>query len=92
MASVTIRLPSALAVVMEGTLQFSIEAQTLREALDEITRHHPKLALHLFNEEGVFRPHVLCFLNERNTRWLDDLDVPLNKDDTLRFMQAVSGG
>ncbi|MCG8407240.1 MAG: MoaD/ThiS family protein [Phycisphaerales bacterium] len=92
MAIVEIQLPSVLAAVTDGNMQFSVEAQTLRDALDVIVRQHPRLALHFFNEEGVFRPHVLCFLNETNTRWLDDLEVPLNGGDTLRFMQAVSGG
>lgn len=92
MAAVQIRLPSLLGDVWDGPLTFSIEAETLAGALSAIAERHPRLALHFFEETGGFRPHVLCFLNESNTRWLDDLNVPLETGDTLRFMQAVSGG
>ncbi len=91
MATMTVELPSVMSWVTRD-LNFSLEAETLREALDRIRAHHADVAIHLFDETGGFRPHVLCFWNGTNTRWLDDFDVPLGKRDTLMFMQAVSGG
>ena len=96
MAVVYVELPSLLHQVFDtqklenGKLQ--IEAETLSGALQVIQEDHPTLAVHLFNEQHQFREHVLCFLNEKNSRWLDDYSVPLKDGDQLLFMQAVSGG
>lgn len=92
MATVQIRLPSVMGAVVEGSLQFPIEAESVGGALEVIAKDFPRVALHLFDEDGGLRPHVLCFHNGTNTRWLDDLDVALTQGDTLLFMQAVSGG
>jgi len=43
-------------------------------------------------EKGTFRQHVLCFHNQTNVRWLDELEVPLADGDTIAIHQAVSGG
>ena len=92
MAHVTLELPSALEVVLPGLRCIELEAATLAEALATATTKHPGLRTHLFDEQGAFRQHVLCFHNETNTRWLDSLDVPLEDGDTIRILQAVSGG
>ncbi len=92
MATVQIRLPSVMGTVVEGALQFSIEAESVGGALEVIAKRFPRVGLHLFDETGGLRPHVLCFHNGNNTRWLDNLDGAVNQGDTLLFMQAVSGG
>ena len=92
MATLSIQLPSLLDAVIDGALTFSIEADTLDGAFRALRDQHPRIALHLFDEIGCLRRHVLCFYNATNTRWLDDLSAPLADGDTLLFMQAVTGG
>ncbi len=92
MASVTIRIPSLLASLVRGESAFSVEASTIREALDEALRRHPELRLHLFDESGRFRQHVLCFHNQTDTRWLPDLGAAAADGDEITILQAVSGG
>ncbi len=48
--------------------------------------------MHLFDETGDFRQHVLCFHNRTNTRWLPPAGVALEAGDTITILQAVSGG
>ena len=48
--------------------------------------------MHLFDETGGFRQHVLCFHNETNLRWLESDEVPVADGDRLTVLQAVSGG
>ncbi len=91
MARVTIELPSVLEDVV-GERSIALEAETLAAALEAMTRDHPRLRVHLFDESGAFRPHVLCFHNQTNIRWLASLAVPLAEGDTIRILQAVSGG
>ncbi len=92
MATIRIELPSVLEDVMPGQRSLELEAATLDQALQVLTQEHPVLKVHLFDETGGFRQHVLCFHNGTNTRWLDDLAVPLADGDTVQFLQAVSGG
>ena len=92
MARVTVELPSALDVVTGGVRTLAVEGETLAAALDDLSRKLPQLAVHLYDESGEFRQHVLCFHNEKNTRWFDGAGVRLAEGDTIRFLQAVSGG
>lgn len=85
-------LPSLLAGIVGGARTLPIEAETLAGALDELVRRYPALKVHLFDESGAFRQHVLCFHNEESTRWLGSLDRPLAAGDVITIMQAVSGG
>ncbi|HEX6211451.1 MAG TPA: MoaD/ThiS family protein [Methylomirabilota bacterium] len=91
MPRVTIDLPSLLARVT-GEQTLAVEADTLREALEQAFVQVPTLRGHLFDESGTFRRHVLCFLNDVNSRWLDTLDRPLKDGDCITILQAVSGG
>ena len=92
MAKLTVKLPSLLAMVVEGRFEIPVEGGTIREALNDLVRRHPELGIHLFNESGGFREHVLCFHNGTNTRWMDDLAGSVAEGDELMIHQAVSGG
>ncbi len=91
MSSVVVRLPGLLApIVGESTVK--LEASTLAGAIDALMKRHPELRVHLYDESGTFRRHVLCYLNQTNSRWLERLDVPVAEGDTITIMQAVTGG
>lgn len=75
-----------------GASLFAIEADTLSEAVDRLFDTYPLLRLHVFDEAGEQRPHVLLYYNEDNLKWLDTLDIPLKMGDRLTVLQAVSGG
>ena len=92
MGSVTVELPSLLRSIVNGQRNVSIEAETLSGALAALTQRYPALGVHLFDEKGGLRQHVLCFHNGTNSRWLDSMQVPLAEGDTITIIQAVSGG
>ncbi|MHC4827051.1 MAG: MoaD/ThiS family protein [Planctomycetota bacterium] len=85
-------LPSLLGPVVNGVHSVGVEGNTVSEVLAALVDRHPALAVHLFDETGGFRQHVLCFHNETNTRWLESLEVPVADGDTITILQAVSGG
>ena len=72
--------------------EVAVEAGSLADALRRLVDAHPPLAVHLFDESGGLREHVLCFHNETNTRWLDSLAIELAPGDRIAILQAVSGG
>jgi molybdopterin synthase sulfur carrier subunit len=92
MPKVIIELPSMLRAVIAGQQPMIVEADTFAQALDRACAQVPPLRDHLYDESGQLRPHVLCFLNETNSRWLDDLARPLEDGDCITILQAVSGG
>ena len=92
MSRVTIELPSLLGIVVDGDRSITVDAESLTDALKVLVERYPALEVHLFDESGDFREHVLCFHNQTNTRWLESIDVPLTEGDTITILQAVSGG
>ncbi len=92
MAQIEIQLPSIFAPIVGEALQFSLQAHTLAHAFEALRITRNDVALHLFDESGALRPHVLCFHNGVNSRWIAASDVQLRDGDMLLFMQAVSGG
>jgi molybdopterin converting factor small subunit len=91
MARATLELPSLLrTVIPRGSL--AVEGATLEEALEDAYRQVPTLRVHLVDESGQFRQHVLCYLNDTNSRWLDGEGRRLRDGDCITILQAVSGG
>ena len=92
MAIVRIQIPSLLARIAGVDRHIAGEGDTVREVIEDALESFPALRVHVFDESGQFRPHVLCFLNETNTRWLDSLEEPVDEGDEMTIVQAVSGG
>ncbi|HEY7563611.1 MAG TPA: MoaD/ThiS family protein [Acidimicrobiia bacterium] len=91
MASVTISLPRLLEPAIGEVRKVEVEANTVDEALKALLTVHPTLAVHLFEESGHLRPHVLCFVNGSQTRLQDRSHALAGRAD-ITFLQAVSGG
>lgn len=89
---IPVTVPILLADCTGGARDVTVEATTLRGALDALLATYPLLRPHLFDESGALRVHVNVFLNDDNARWLDDWHVELAPGDTVTVIQAVSGG
>ncbi len=89
---IEVTVPSLLRDCTDGQTSFPLEAETLEEAIERLTATYPLLRVHLYNEAGELRQHVLMFYNDSSIAWLDRLDIRLNDGDRLLVMQAVSGG
>jgi molybdopterin converting factor small subunit len=92
MPRATLELPSLLRSVLGGVSTLTIEGDTLEGALEDAYRQVPILRVHLCDETGHFRRHVLCFVNDVNSRWLDEAGRRLHDGDQITILQAVSGG
>jgi molybdopterin synthase sulfur carrier subunit len=92
MPNAIVELPSLLAHLNDGNTDIPVSGDSIAEALASLLQRCPGVGVHLFDETGHLREHVLCFHNERNTRWLESLDVAIEEGDRLRIYQAVSGG
>lgn len=89
--TVRVVLPRLLAPVVGDRLAFAVEAATSGEMLEAILEDEPGLRVHLLDEAGELRPHVLCFVDGVATR-LEDRRAPIPEGCEVVFLQAVSGG
>lgn len=89
---IEVTLPSLLRDSVGGRDPVLASGATLAEALDDLLAQHPLLRIHLYDEQGRLRPHVLVYLNSENIAWLDSPDAPLRPGDQVHVLQAVSGG
>lgn len=89
---VEVILPNLLRHSAGGETRLTIHGTTLREALDALFARFPTLKLHLYDEDGRLRTHVLVFYNGESIAWLETLEVPLREGDQLQVINAVSGG
>lgn len=85
-------VPSLLSDCTGGNARFTVEADTLEQAISRMMDEHPLLRVHLLTEAGTVRRHVMICYNDENIAWLDTLDVPLKQGDRLAVVQLVSGG
>ncbi len=88
MAQVAVTIPRMLADLIDEPRSFELEASSVAAVLDELTRRHPQLAVHLFDEMGAVRQHVSVFHNERQA----ELASTTTDGDRVVILQAVSGG
>lgn len=91
MGRVNVSLPRLLEPAVGAVRRVDIEGTTVDEAIKALLELHPTLAVHLFDETGALRPHVLCFVNGGQTR-LEDRGNMLEDGAEITFLQAVSGG
>ena len=87
-----VSVPALLRGCVGGRMDLSVEADTLAGGIEALLEAYPLLRLHLYDDGGDLRPHVLLFYNEENTAGLERLDLPLQPGDSLVVLQNVSGG
>ena len=81
-----------LANCVGGVPAVTVEAETLPGSVEALLEAYPLLKVHLFQEDGTLREHVMLLYNDQSFDWLDSTDIPLQEGDRLTVLQLVSGG
>jgi molybdopterin synthase sulfur carrier subunit len=92
MAQVTVRLPPALSQLLGCDRRIEVSGRTVGDALHDLVKKEPGLALHLFDDTGSLRRLVLCFCNQDNIRGQEGLDRVLADEDMITILNSVAGG
>lgn len=92
MSKVTVQLPRVLADLVSCERRVVVEGATVAEALQDLVRRHPEFGLHLFDDTGALRRHVLCFCNEVTTQTRAEQGRALVEGDKLTLVNSVAGG
>lgn len=65
---------------------------TVASALEALFAAHPGVRDRLLNEQGNLRPHVQLFVGKESIRYTGGFETPIQSDDDLTILPAVSGG
>jgi molybdopterin synthase sulfur carrier subunit len=65
---------------------------TFRQMLDEMLARWPTLARELLDRQGELRNNIHIFLNGRDVRYLDGLDMPIPENADVCIFPPVGGG
>ena len=88
----TVRLYGAYSEFAGGARESTVDAGTLREALDAVTVVYPSLRERLRDEHGRLREHLNVFVNKDDIRVLQGESTPVRDGDVVHLIPAVSGG
>ena len=86
-----IRIPPVLRGEAEGNRALSVEAGTVREALDALVERYPALRSRVLEGDGV--PSFLnVFVDGEDVRLSEGLATPVGSRSTILLVPAVAGG
>ncbi len=90
--TVRVCIPPVLRSVTGGKRELEAEGETLRDMLVNVAREHPLLGLHLFDEQGVVRRHILCIHASVAIRPCDFGSHSIQAGDEIVITNALAGG
>ena len=76
----------------DGACTVSVEAGSIREALDRLVHDYPRLRTQLYDDSGALRSFVSLFLNGEDVHLRDGLMSRVTAGDTIEILLAISGG
>ncbi len=85
-------IPTPLRQYAARTDAVELNAETVGQALDQLTSAHPELRRHLFTDEGRLRSFVNVYLNDEDIRFLSKEKTPVQPTDTISIVPSIAGG
>lgn len=89
---ITVHIPSALRPICGGRPELRVSALTVGDALRQLEQDFPEIYRSVCDETGRVRRHVNVFVNSSLVLGDEGFDTPLQDNDVLTIMPAVSGG
>ncbi len=90
--SVIVRLPAQLRTLVGGAAEITVEAGTVRDAINAVELLHPGIAGRVLDDQGGLRRFVNVFVADEDVRFLNGLDTELSPGQTVSLIPAVAGG
>lgn len=91
-APVRVHLPPVLAAVTGGARQCEAQGGTVRQVLEDVAESIPALGLHLFDEAGALRPHIVCIHGDVVVRAHEAAAHEVRPGDGIVLTNALAGG
>ena len=90
--TVRVQIPPVLRSVTGGRRALEAEGATLAAVLASLAQENPPLALHLFDEHGAVRRHVLCIHAASAVRPHEFASHAICDGDEVIITNALAGG
>jgi adenylyltransferase/sulfurtransferase len=90
--SVNIHIPTVLRQFTGSKSIVTVSAETIGESLEQLTKDHPILKKHLYNEKNELRNFVNIYLNDKDIRYLNGLDTKVTEDADIIIVPSIAGG
>ena len=90
--SVLVRVPTPLQKLVGDKAEVNVEADTLRDAVNQLAEQNDEIRTRLLDDNGELRRFVNVYVNEEDVRFLQKLDTPLKDGDEVSIVPAIAGG
>ncbi len=84
-----VNIPSPLRSYTANRSQVDGTGSCVSEMLAALDKNYPGIRFRMIDEQDGIRQHIRIFVN---THLVDDLSQPLNNDDVVHIICALSGG
>ena len=86
----TFKLYGNLEPLIDNIPAIELEAETIRVAVDELTKRFPTLVGELVHDDGEYNRYYSVLVNGEMMEFLDDLDTALKTDDEVTFFPPIA--
>jgi molybdopterin converting factor small subunit len=90
--AVKVIIPTPLRVYAAKRDSAEVSAQTVGEALGDLTSQFAELRKHLFTDDGKLRSFVNVYLNDEDIRYMAKEATPVKDGDVLSIVPSIAGG
>ncbi len=87
-----VAIPYPLRTYVEGKSEVEVAGTSVGQLLQCLAQLFPRLAPHLFSENGQIRKFILIYLNDEDIRYKGGLDAAVDADTTIKIIPAIAGG
>jgi adenylyltransferase/sulfurtransferase len=88
----TIFIPTPLRKFTENVSKTEIDAQTISNLLDALSRKYPELKKYLYTPEGKIPSFINIFVDDEDIRNLDMENTPISSSNVISIVPAIAGG
>ena len=88
----TIIIPTPLRKFTNNTARLNIKANSVSDAVTELTHNFPDLKRHLLDDQGKVRSFVNIFVGDDDIRNLQEGQTPLQETTVVSIVPAIAGG
>lgn len=88
----TIIIPTPLRKFTNNSSRLQLNADSIQDAVNELTLNFPDLKKHLLDEHGKLRSFINVFVGSDDIRTLQQEQTLLKEDSIISIVPAIAGG
>ncbi len=88
----TVFAPTTLRRFTNGQSKVEVEGQDVAELVEQLEANYPGFRTRLLDKKGNVKRFVNIFVNDKDIRTLQGQETPLQENDEISIIPAMSGG